>query len=139
MTVRHVITAILTTIIVALPSISTASQDAYSDQAAAAYELAQRAAPVKSKADLRRYLGQDLSSSPFRYLSTDARRRFTDSITFNEKGVTGFSYEDLERELTVTQAYELLAILGQQHFAPHLKGARIETELDADLLSGKAP
>lgn len=139
MSVRSIITGVIATVLFALPSISAASQDDAFDQAAAVYELAQLTAPVKSKAALRLHLSQDLHSSPLRYLSSAALRRFTESITFNEKGVTGFSYEDIERELTVTQAYEVLGLFGQQHFIPYLKGARVETGLDEDLLSGKVP
>lgn len=139
MNVRLTLITALATTCFALTSLANASQQDGVDQSAAVYELAQMTAPLKSRAALHDHLSQDLHESPLRYLSAAALRRFVGNITFNEKGVTGFSYEDLERELTVTQAYQVLALFGQQQFVSYLKGARVETGLDAALLRGDVP
>ena len=84
-------------------------------QKATADEVEQtRQAPVNSKALLDAYLEKPVKDNPLTYLSEAARRRFVASLTFNENGLTGFRYDDLEAELTVTQAYEVLRLFGAQ-------------------------
>ncbi len=108
------------------------------DEYAAGYELAQITATIKSPYDLNRVI-RNTNTGPLRHLSRPAQLRFARSLTFNERGVTGFSYEDIERELSVSQAFELLASIGQQHFLPRLGGLRVESELDEMLLEGRVP
>jgi len=108
------------------------------DRHAAYFELSNTVAPIRSPEDLSRHLA-DNSDSPFFYLSADARERFISSITFNERGVTGFEYMDLERELTPTQIFEVMSLIGQQQFTWQLQGARVETKLDELLLAGEVP
>jgi hypothetical protein len=92
------------------------------------------AAPIKSRAALNSYMRDGGGKRPpLSYLSNGAQQRFVRSITFNESGVTGYSYNDLERELTLTQAYEVLGLIGEQQNIKFLKDARIETELDKEL------
>lgn len=73
-----------------------------------------RKAPVRSKALLDAYLKQSFNTEPLAYLSESARRRFVASLTFNDNGLTGFRYDDLEAELTFSQAYEILQLFGAQ-------------------------
>lgn len=108
------------------------------DEYAAVYELAQTTATIKSVYDLNRLM-QNPAVGPLRYLSRPAQLRFARSLTFNDRGVTGFSYQDIERELSASQAFELLASIGQQQFLPRLDGLRVESELDEMLLEGRVP
>jgi len=87
-------------------------------------------APVKSDADLAAYLRTAGRDSPLMALSPAARRRFLDSLTFNESGLVGYNYEELARELTASQAYKVLALFGAQR-TTHLLGARVVDAADA--------
>jgi hypothetical protein len=98
-----------------------------------AFELA----PVKSQQTLRAY--QSITPevlSPLGKLSASARAEFLSSLTFNEKGLTGFNYRVLEDELTTSQVHSVLALFGAQHLTSRLEGARVETEVDQKLLKG---
>lgn len=94
------------------------------------------AAPIKSKHDLNQHvvlLKRKNLHSPLRYLSNSSLKRFVASISFNEKGITGYRYDDLEKELTLSQAYEVLSLFGQQYNLGHLTNAKVSTELDSDI------
>ncbi|QCO67851.1 hypothetical protein E5843_08880 [Luteimonas yindakuii] len=126
---------------VMLVSIPASAHDATTDQdivhrAAAQYELDQLTAPISSPEDLRSHLQVGLHASPLRYLSQAGLRRFVSSLSFGENGVSGFSYEDIERELTATQAYELLSLIGQQQFTHRIRGLRVESGLDSEIMAG---
>ncbi|HEX8609939.1 MAG TPA: hypothetical protein VF800_01450 [Telluria sp.] len=84
--------------------------------------LSQQIAPIKSRADLERYLKMVPRQSNALYLlSAAARERFIESITFNEKGVTGFSFADLQRELPQEQIAKILALFGSESSATYIK------------------
>ena len=68
---------------------------------------------IRSRADLQQYLAVAAQTgSPLNALSPGARRRFLASMKFNAAGVTTFRYDDLQNELTVRQAYDVLALSG---------------------------
>lgn len=95
-------------------------------------------APIKSSSDLKQHLRAVESSkvaSPLARLSRDARDRFVASVTFNEKGVTGYRTDALEGELTVSQIYQVLALFGQQRNTSFFARARVESELDREIKS----
>ena len=96
-------------------------------------DLAFLAAPIKSRADLKSHLKALGVSSPLNQLQPEARARFVNSLTFNEKGLTGFRYQELE-ELSPTAIYQILALFGQQHTTGMLSGARVETDLDREII-----
>ncbi len=94
-------------------------------------ELAFLAAPIKNGDDLKEYLESIRGrSSPIDALSDGARQRFLDSLKFNERGVTGFRYSELESELTVSQIYKILSLFGAQHATPRFKRAKIISSTD---------
>lgn len=71
------------------------SQDSIEQAQARQAQLNLAAAPIKSRADLFAYIhGVAAPLSPLSKLSPGARDRFLASLTFNENGVTGFSYEE---------------------------------------------
>jgi hypothetical protein len=80
--------------------------------------------PIHSKADLQRYLSTAGSDSPLNRLSVTSRRAFLSSLRFNSAGITTFRYDGLQRELTASQAYRVLALFGFANdiaLIPHLR------------------
>ncbi len=94
-------------------------------------------APIRSAAELASYLESRGPDSPLDRLSPAALKRFIDSLTFNENGVTGYRTDDLQSELTATQAYRILELFGAQHTTPLLRGLTIETKLDEAIMATK--
>jgi hypothetical protein len=91
-------------------------------------------ADINSAEKLDAYVAHAFHEKPLAYLSEPARRRFLASLTFNHTGLTGFRYDDLESELTFTQAYELLRLVGAQDKARVLDLAVASTK-DAQLFN----
>ncbi|MDM5177418.1 hypothetical protein PO883_09470 [Massilia sp. DJPM01] len=84
--------------------------------------VSQAIAPIKSQADLERYLKMVPPKSNALYLlSPAARERFLATVTFNEKGLTGFGFEDLQRELSQEQIAKVLALFGSESSAKYIK------------------
>lgn len=92
-------------------------------------------APIRSAADLKSYLDSRCPGSPLDSLSAAALGRFLDSLTFNENGLTGYHTEDLQEELTATQAYRILELFGAQRTTPLLRGLTIKTKIDARIMT----
>lgn len=98
-----------------------------------AIEIAQTTmAQLNSREKLDNYIAKNQARRPLSYLTPAARKRFLNSLTFNENGLSGFRYDDLEAELTFTQAYELLTLFGAQNRVFTLDLA-VATEQDAKL------
>ncbi|WP_217428529.1 hypothetical protein [Rugamonas rivuli] len=92
-------------------------------------------APIKSKQDLDRYLAVTPAyQSAFSPLTPAGRRAFIDSLTFNQSGLTGFSYRDLQAELTPTQIDKLLALFGARNTIALMKPTRVVSMKDRHLL-----
>lgn len=91
-------------------------------------------ARIMSAADLKEYLSHEPKASPLRSLSKNGRNAFIESLSFNSSGLTGYNYAPLDAELTVSEAYRVLALFGDQHNTLHLKSARVESDLDAAVL-----
>ena len=98
-------------------------------------EAALLAAPVRSERDITAYTRTN-KASPLDALPANARKVFLDSVTFNEKGITGFRYDVLEKHLTPTQSFAILSMFGAQHTVHMLDESRTETVLDSALISG---
>lgn len=82
-------------------------------------------APIKSAQDLLIYQKMTpAKESPFHLLSPNARREFLESLSFNDQGVAGFKYSILEQELTPTQIFRVLALLGSQSNTAQLVKAK---------------
>ncbi|HEU4776383.1 MAG TPA: hypothetical protein VFS95_06120 [Telluria sp.] len=82
-------------------------------------------APIKSPASLEAHQKMTPSKdNPLNLLSPAARARFLSSVTFNEKGVTGFSYLDLKRELNAVQLKRVLSLFGSQSSVATVTGAQ---------------
>lgn len=94
--------------------------------------IALELAVIKSSADIYKL---DVDDSPLNLLSSDTRNRFIDSLVFNERGLAGFSYIELEAELTPSQIYKLLSYFGAQHLASLMTNARTETSTDILILN----
>ncbi|WP_215407773.1 hypothetical protein [Janthinobacterium sp. JC611] len=101
-------------------------------------ELAFLAAPIKTSQDLRAYLEMtEGRHSPLNKLPPNARERFLHSLTWNERGVTGFSYESF-REITATEAYQILALFGIQHVASIVR-PKVRSISDQTIMSMARP
>lgn len=91
-------------------------------------------APIRSQRDLRRHLRDARETdSPLDFLSPRAKRLFLSSLVFGDSGLSGYRYEELSRELTVSQAYQVLALFGAQDDVRLLPSLRIRTKLDEEL------
>lgn len=76
-------------------------------------------APIRSRAELVRYVKETPATlSPLNRLSPSARARFLESLTFGKRGLSGYRYADLARELTPVQIYQILSLFGRQHGSP---------------------
>jgi hypothetical protein len=94
-------------------------------------------APIQSAEDIGFHMDQaKRRGSPLLNLSEKSRERFLESLTFNEKGLTGFRYDDLLHELSATQIYQVLALIGQQHSMEYFTSARVDSDLDRAIISG---
>lgn len=103
-------------------------------------DVALALAEITSSASLQSYLRTTpLKSSPLGSLSDSARKRFVESITFNEKGITGFNYADLQAELTPSQTYKVLSLFGAQHTTSMIPTGRIASPLDATIMESSGP
>lgn len=89
-------------------------------------------AQVNTATKLDAYIKQHFDQKPLAYLSEPARQRFVAGLTFNDNGLTGFRYDDLEAELTYSQAYEILRLFGAQGKVSAMDLA-VVTEEDAKL------
>jgi len=97
------------------------------------YELNAISAEIKSRADLARHESERDRPSPLDALSKEGRREFLKSLKFNELGLASYRYDALERELTVSQAYLILALFGAQDEVAMLDGLEVETDLDREI------
>jgi hypothetical protein len=93
-------------------------------------------APVHNKAQLAEFLASSkATNSPLKYLSPEARDRFVGSLKINDQvGLRSFYYVDIEKELSASQAYELLSIFGGQGALETLSGLRGESPADKAVL-----
>ncbi|HET8898070.1 MAG TPA: hypothetical protein VFN09_04770, partial [Rhodanobacteraceae bacterium] len=102
------------------------------DLASQQAEIQQATAQIQSHAELARYLtSTPAERSPLSKLSAPARQRFLSSITFNEHGITGFSYADLAAELTPTEISAILRLFGAERTVPLMKNAHISNHVDS--------
>ncbi len=98
--------------------------------------LARANAPINSQLALSTYLASPAAQrSPLNLLAASSKARFLDSLKFNETGVTSFYYADIERELSASQAYELLKLFGLTNTIGPMKGLRIDNAKDRSVMS----
>lgn len=97
-------------------------------------DMALLTVPIRSQRDLARHLRDARETdSPLDFLSPRAKRLFLSSLTFGASGLSGYRYDDLARELTVSQAYQVLALFGAQDDVRLLPHLRVRTKLDEEL------
>ncbi|PPT91001.1 hypothetical protein XarbCFBP7409_21405, partial [Xanthomonas arboricola pv. guizotiae] len=63
-----------------------------------------------------------------------AARRFFESVEFNEKGVTIFSYRELSG-LTASRVYAILSLVGIQSATQSVPGLLIENDADRAIMA----
>ncbi|EIC29602.1 hypothetical protein [Methylomicrobium album] len=88
-------------------------------------------APIKSKAELNKYLQTTpIPQSPLRFLShTHRLKEFLSSLYFGPRGLTSYKTPALEA-LTPTQAYQILSLFGLQSTVSMLTSLVPVTPLD---------
>ncbi|MCC4598276.1 hypothetical protein NRY95_06625 [Xanthomonas campestris pv. phormiicola] len=103
----------------------------YSEQ----QKIIRKNAHIHSPSGLAAYISKNnASDSPLNSLSPAARKRFIDSLQFNDGGVTSFYYADIESQLTSSQAYELLSLFGLQGTLQFMPKLRINTASDREII-----
>lgn len=96
-------------------------------------DIALALAKVRSSKDLSR-LDSD-SRARIDKLSPKSRARFLASLTFSDKGLSGFDYTVLVDELTATEIYSILELFGQQHVTSMLPDVKVESSTDKLIMS----
>lgn len=93
-------------------------------------------APIKTQEDLVRYRQRvDANEDPFMALKPGAEKAFVASLQFGTGGLASFNSAILERELTPTQSYAILALFGMQDAVLVMHHRNVESALDAELNS----
>lgn len=94
-------------------------------------------APIRSRADLVRFLASPAASrSPLARMSILGKKRFLAGLTFNERGLTGYRFTDLEAELSPSDIYRVLSLFGAEHTTPLLDRAQARDATDRLVLGG---
>lgn len=94
---------------------ATVRQDVLDNYLTAKGDLDLLLAPVKSVQSLQHYLAQTADAkNPLNALDAEPRQEFLDSLTFNENGLTSYSYQVLQNNLTPKQVKAVLALFGSQ-------------------------
>ena len=104
------------------------------EQALMDQDIALSLAPIRSTTQLQQHLQGNGRHSPLAALTPGGQKRFLASLQFNEKGITSFSYDDLQAELSASQIYQVLSLFGVQHTTSFMKNARVVTPTDQALL-----
>ena len=105
------------------PLISNAQTIYEKSTIAQQHALAFAIAPVKSADELKHYLKiTPKGHVPFNYLSSVDKRIFLNSLTFGEKGLSGFNYAILKEKLNQKQITEVLSVFGAQHLVASVVG-----------------
>ncbi|MCI2245672.1 hypothetical protein L3067_13770 [Xanthomonas sp. PPL568] len=120
--------------------VATELSSSYSEQ----QKVIRKNAQIHSASGLSTYLAKnEPSDSPLNHLSPAARKRFLESLKFNENGVTSFYYADIESQLTSSQAYALLSLFGLQSTLQFMPKLRTTTDGDKEIMrafgSGSTP
>lgn len=94
------------------------------------HNLALQMAALKSFNDLQVYERlTDPTLNPLNVMTPVNKKYFTDHLTFNEKGISGFSYAPLTG-LSTTEAYRVLSLFGVQDDIRLIRDLQIRTEQD---------
>ena len=109
--------------------------DAAHDEAALRSLVAYGTAEIRSREDLVDHLQRRGSRSPIAALRPAARKRFMESLAFNENGLTQYRYDVLRENLTASQSYRILKLFGAEGSGSFLRTSRLETDLDAAIAS----
>jgi len=118
---------------------STTSTKAISAASAGRRErLSAHMTSIASSAQLTRFMKMTAApDNPLMALPSSARARFIEGLTFNDQGLTGYRYTELENELSPTQISKILSLFGAQKNTSLFKKAKLASVRDQQLLSGK--
>jgi hypothetical protein len=96
------------------------------------YEIDMATAPIRSLEELHRYLREN-PESPLHRMSDKARRRFISKLVFTPKGLGSFSHLELSG-MSVSDAYRILSLFGQQGLIRAVPGLKAESKLEESML-----
>lgn len=96
-----------------------------------------RLVPIRSSAQLTEYLGSH-PSNPLDAFNQRARKLFLESLTFSDRGLTGFRLQEVQSELTRTQAFAILSLFGVESVVDSLQFERADNSKPLHPASGSA-
>lgn len=77
--------------------------------------------PIASRIELDAYRHDTPpAASPLSAFSPAGQRRFLAGLVFSQRGLGGFSFDDVQYDLTREQAWNVLRLFGQEHYAAGL-------------------
>ncbi len=107
---------------------------AFSANMVMAAQKAINTAPIMSAAELDQHIDSSTAlNSPLGKLSDSGLNRFIASMTFNEKGLTGYSYAELEG-VPATDVHKILSLFGVERTTKMISNARIQSIRDAEIM-----
>lgn len=96
-------------------------------------EIELAVAPIRSRVDLRRHL-RITSDSPINRLPMPTRQIFLSKLVFTKKGLGSFPYIELSQNLTVTEAYRILSLFGEQRSVGLIPGLNPKNSIEESMI-----
>jgi len=120
------------------PNVNATAQSESPNSASLRKKLDWEAAPIKDQISLQQHLikaSKGEISSPLMLIPEPDRSDFLNSIVFSKGGIGQYYYAPLTKWLTPVEAYQVLALFGQQSSITLLPDMVAETSLDREVLS----
>jgi hypothetical protein len=119
----------------AFATTSDSDRDAWVEFVEKKTQIEVEAAIVRTRQDLQTWVRFGAKSNPFNKLSPAAKIRLIEKSTYDAKGLITSTYTaDIEQELSPSEAYKLLTLLGAQSIAAHTNNGQIKSALDRSIL-----
>ena len=92
---------------------------------------------IITMSDLIRQLNDGSAENPLNKLSANAKSLLLNTITTNSHGdITSYRFTEIQQELGPTDAYNVLALFGNESLAAKINNGIVKTSIDAKILSG---
>ncbi len=104
--------------------------------AVATAEASVKTTPIMSVTELDHHIGSTTAlSSPLGKLSDSGLSRFIASMKFNEKGLTSYSFAELEG-VPATDVHKILALFGVERTTKLIQNTRVLNMTDLEIMNG---